>query len=534
MMKQKDHRFVIKDRFFYVLCLLLLFPALLINLGNLPLVITTDEARRALVALEMMFSGNYITPTINGEFYYNKPPLYNWIIAAFFRIAGNQSELTFRLPVIISLLLFGITIFLFVRRQFGNRDAFMHAIIFVTCGRILFYDSFLGLIDITYSWIVYMSFMFIYYYYEKGKLLSLFLVSYFLTVTGFLMKGLPSLVFQGLTLLAFFIYIKRFRILFNWRHFAGIILFFLITGVYYYVYLRHNPGSVLTVVETLFTETTRRTVVRFGIWQTLGYILIFPFGLIYHFAPWTFLVFLFFRKEPVKKALNHRFIKYGLIIFFVNIIVYWTSPETRPRYLFMLIPLLFAAFYFVYKNSMNGRNPLRTTVEYLFYALIIAGFLASAAVPFMPQMQGIPGLWIKTAAVSLSMAVLVWIYYYMRERRLLILVLSLLVLRIGFNWFVIPDRIDYLEQYKNSAVEAARVSADMPLYLYKTTPMQDGISFYIERERGEILRRKHSGFTSKELYLVDGRYEDIGDHRVLYKFQLEWEETPIHLVRFQD
>ena len=61
---------------FYGVILVLLLPALLINLGLLTLI--NDEAIRGLVALEMQISGNYITPTLNGAFYYNKPPLYNW------------------------------------------------------------------------------------------------------------------------------------------------------------------------------------------------------------------------------------------------------------------------------------------------------------------------------------------------------------------------------------------------------------------------------------------------------------------------
>ena len=58
--------------------LLLLIPALFINLGMSPLI--ADEATRGMVAFEMQQSGELITPTIHGEYYYNKPPLYNWIL----------------------------------------------------------------------------------------------------------------------------------------------------------------------------------------------------------------------------------------------------------------------------------------------------------------------------------------------------------------------------------------------------------------------------------------------------------------------
>ena len=56
--------------------LFLAIPPFFINLGLLPLF--ADEPTRANVALEMILSGNYSVPTIGGEYYYNKPPVYNY------------------------------------------------------------------------------------------------------------------------------------------------------------------------------------------------------------------------------------------------------------------------------------------------------------------------------------------------------------------------------------------------------------------------------------------------------------------------
>ena len=66
------------NRTIYILAIVLLIPALLINLGLLAFI--DDEGIRSLVALEMKLSGNYITPTLHGMYYYNKPPLYNWLL----------------------------------------------------------------------------------------------------------------------------------------------------------------------------------------------------------------------------------------------------------------------------------------------------------------------------------------------------------------------------------------------------------------------------------------------------------------------
>ena len=40
-----------------------------------------EEPRRSIIAIEMLKSGDFAIPHIYGEIYYNKPPLYNWLIA---------------------------------------------------------------------------------------------------------------------------------------------------------------------------------------------------------------------------------------------------------------------------------------------------------------------------------------------------------------------------------------------------------------------------------------------------------------------
>ena len=74
------------------------------HLGYLPLDTRSDEPRRALVALEMILSNDYVTPTLNGARYFNKPPLYNWIIAGSYHLFGNYSSFALRFPMLVVLL----------------------------------------------------------------------------------------------------------------------------------------------------------------------------------------------------------------------------------------------------------------------------------------------------------------------------------------------------------------------------------------------------------------------------------------------
>ncbi|HRJ17058.1 MAG TPA: glycosyltransferase family 39 protein, partial [Saprospiraceae bacterium] len=212
--------FFSSDRPYYLAALLLLPPALLIHLGLMTFI--DDESIRSLVALEMKLSGNYVTPTLNGEYYYNKPPLYNWILLVFFNLAGRFDEFTARIPTLLSLLGFAATVFVVFRPKYGTRTAFVNALVLITCGRILFWDSILGLIDICFSWVMFGLFMTVYHAFRKGRFWQLFLLTYLLTAIGFLMKGLPALVFQACTLSAYFLYKREFRRLFSAAHFAGI------------------------------------------------------------------------------------------------------------------------------------------------------------------------------------------------------------------------------------------------------------------------------------------------------------------------
>ena len=131
----------------FAVLLLLAVPAFFFNLGLLPLF--ADEPTRANVALEMILTGNYSVPTIGGEYYFNKPPLYNWVLVLFYLLTDSFSEFVTRLPALIPLFLFAITIYYSVVYFLKNKQvALLSAMLSMVNGRMLVYDSMLGHIDI--------------------------------------------------------------------------------------------------------------------------------------------------------------------------------------------------------------------------------------------------------------------------------------------------------------------------------------------------------------------------------------------------
>jgi len=88
-----------------VICVVLFFW----RLGAVPL-IGFDEGVYAEASREMLVSGDYITPRLNGEFFFDKPPLCYWMQAASMRIFGVNSLAT-RLPsAVAGLLLVALTV----------------------------------------------------------------------------------------------------------------------------------------------------------------------------------------------------------------------------------------------------------------------------------------------------------------------------------------------------------------------------------------------------------------------------------------
>lgn len=518
--------------FFYAFAVVVLIPALLWHLGFLAINFPTDEPTRAIVALEMIVSGNYITPTINGDFYYNKPPLYNWIIIAYYRLAGNYSEFTLRLPVVVGLLLFGLTIFWFVRRHLGNKQGFIVAILFITSGRILFWDSFLGLIDITFSWLVYLSFMLIYHFREKKQYLALFLVSYLLTGITFLMKGLPSLVFQGITLLAVFSYNREFKKLFSWRHFAGIGLFLMIIGAYYYAYFQVHPFD-FKVFKTLFSESEKRTIINYGWYRFTTHLFTFPLEMFYHFFPWSVLWIYFFRRDFRSTLREHPFLRFNFIVFIFNIIIYWTSPESYPRYIFMLFPPLFTILVFHFFRDLAKNGKYSRVVEYFLMGVMVLGIIAAIPMPLLEQTNFVDHAWLKAGVMFFTMLLLTWLYYKLKEQRMIIFAAAMLMIRIGFDWFIIPPRYNDFQVHKEGALKAAAVTGDAKLSIFKDSETEHATSFYITLGKMQLLKFQYDDFNTSDFYYLDPRLLPEDAYITVHDFQLYRHDQPIRIVKLK-
>jgi len=87
-----------------------------------------DEGRYVGVAWEMMRSGDWLTPTLNGLPYFHKPPLFYWITAASMSLFG-VGELPARAAPLLGAWAGAMAVFLFLRRWWGTSAALLALVV---------------------------------------------------------------------------------------------------------------------------------------------------------------------------------------------------------------------------------------------------------------------------------------------------------------------------------------------------------------------------------------------------------------------
>jgi 4-amino-4-deoxy-L-arabinose transferase-like glycosyltransferase len=483
-----------------VLCL----PAFLLNLGLMAFI--GDEAIRGLVALEMSLSGDFIVPTLHGEQYFNKPPLYNWFIYLMSLVFGYFGEWPARMTTLIFLGLFAVTVYHFVRKPFGQLTALTMALMLLTSGRILLWDSLLGLIDICFSWIIYLNFMILYTLAKAQRWRKLFIFSYLLFSIAFLLKGLPAVVFQGISILtALQLHGVLKKKIFSADHWIGIGLGILPVIAYYTVYA--SRVDLEQVFSILFDQSMQRTATHHGLWKTFTHFFIFPFEQLYHFLPWSLLLLIGFHPKFMKWVGSHEFIRFNFWMLVTNLPVYWLSVQVFPRYVLMFIPLFNLVGYYALQESLQVSDRWWNLLRNVFLGLACLGFVAIAGMPFVQQARSLQGIWLIWIGGSLLMAGSLFALFKDTRRTFLWFAISLLVIRCVFNLVILPLRkLDYTKNKSRDACElAAERHGDRTWYIYGQTNLNEVAGFYTSAYTDQIIRRTDTVADSSAYYLVDLR-----------------------------
>ena len=319
-------------------CLALLSLGLFSHLGYLEL--RGEEPRRAYVAMEMLFNGDFIHPTHYGLYYLNKPPLYMWILAGVFSVFDSMNEWVVRLPGVISFVLFATTAYFWNLKLYGQRIALICALAIITSSHLFFHASiYSGEIDFMFSTLVFLQAILFFHYAEQDKFRTAFLISYGIMILSFMLKGLPALLFGTLTILFYLLSRKRIKEIFSFWHLCSATILIAVIGAYFVIYENGDAEAQAYLAKLLFYEPGEKLNedTRVGFWA-LNFST-FWLKFIYVFLPWSlFLIPGVLSKKARSFIRKDRWLSYSILFIAANIWVYWLLPGTKLRYLYPFIP----------------------------------------------------------------------------------------------------------------------------------------------------------------------------------------------------
>jgi 4-amino-4-deoxy-L-arabinose transferase-like glycosyltransferase len=219
---------------------LLCAPLFLVGLGSTGLA-DPDEGRNAEVGREMLATGDYVTPHINGAVYLDKPPVFFWAVAASLGAFG-VNEAAARLPSALAAIAGVALTVWFARRHFGARVAAAAAAIlalsplYVVFARLVIFDMLL-LVWTTTSTLLFYEAM-------EGERPSRFagIAGFALAGIGTITKGPVALVVPLLVAVAWALVRRRPGLLARLRPGMGFLAYIAVILPWLLLVERRHPG----------------------------------------------------------------------------------------------------------------------------------------------------------------------------------------------------------------------------------------------------------------------------------------------------
>jgi 4-amino-4-deoxy-L-arabinose transferase-like glycosyltransferase len=204
---------------------------------------TPDEGRYSEVAREMVVSGDYVTPRLNGVAFLDKPALYYWLQASAIKLFGlTEGALRFW-PGLIGVLSMLVT-YMTARLLYSRRAGWLSAIILATSP--LYYGgSHYANLDLEVAaWVADALMCFIAAMAGRAPEARtvLLLAAYVFAGLAALTKGLIGIAFPAMIIGAWILLLNRWYLLTQMRLVTGLAIFLLIAAPWYVLVQQANPA----------------------------------------------------------------------------------------------------------------------------------------------------------------------------------------------------------------------------------------------------------------------------------------------------
>ncbi len=390
----------------FVLAILYLYLA---HLGSYHLM-DPDEGRYNQIPHEMLLSGDFITPHLNGVEYFEKPAFQYWFTAIMMKIFGVTEFAGRILPALSAIGCVGLVGFLGTMMYSRKVGLLASAILATSCLNLIVASINILDMALTLFMTACMVFFYAFEHTEKKK----WLVAFYIAMGfGVLTKGLVAIILPFGILFWYTILTKRPRLFLKLFYLPGILTFLIVTVPWFYLVCQANHDFFyFFFIREHFLRFTTKMHDRFQPWWFF-----IPFVII-GMLPWTgFLLSLFSKKGVIRKTTSQRNrfdIIFLLLWFFIIFIFYSISDSKLVPYImpcWMPLAILIAASIkrFEDENSWLCHSFLINSILCLAFVGALVGYVLSSNYLTIDEFIAEGGLLTATLFIGTIASIFVWI-----------------------------------------------------------------------------------------------------------------------------
>lgn len=213
------------------------------NIGNYALM-DVDETRYVAMSRDMFHTKDFMTLYLNGDYFFEKPPLYFWGECLFFGLFGKVNEFTARFPVALYGMLTSFLVYFTGRKIVSRKFGVLSALILATSLEFVILAKF-AILDIVLTMCIAFSLCcgFLTYFCKERNKKYFWWLFYLFSGLAVMAKGIPGFVVPFGTMFFTAIAAKRFKELFKPLYWIpGSILFLMVIVPWHVLMFKiHDP-----------------------------------------------------------------------------------------------------------------------------------------------------------------------------------------------------------------------------------------------------------------------------------------------------
>jgi 4-amino-4-deoxy-L-arabinose transferase-like glycosyltransferase len=372
---------------FWLVAIISIFIVFL-NLGGVPL-LDNDEPVYAETPKEMFIFNDFVSPRIYGEYWYDKPPMYYWLVVASYKLFG-MNEFAARFPSASLAVICTLVVYLAGRRLFNERAGMAGALVLVTSIE-FFYVGKAAVTDMTL--LLFLSIALLSFIEKK------YYIAYIFAGLATITKGPIGLLFPGGIVFVYLLLSHNWSQLKTMKIPLGILLYAIVAAPWFYsMYTIH--GSIFIDTFIGFHNITRFTSPEHPegvLWYY--YIPVLILG----FFPWTAIML-----QSIWASLTRSKANFSVLLFLniwaIFIFAFFTMSQTKlVTYILPMYPPLAMIVGWYIDQLWTSRNKVRSTSWAIALGILAVVFVGGMFVGLktMPMLQN--GIYLS-AAIFVAMA----------------------------------------------------------------------------------------------------------------------------------